>query len=169
MLTHIAFMPLARFLSLAPDPLVVVVSITDSSPRAVRPNLEGYHDALRLEFVDVAEEHVGDAVGSWPVEPTPEEHEKLGELRGERLPALSDALAVRRFLDKHHAAANRLAVLVHCFAGASRSAAVAQWAATNYGIPLEDVAGRGTSASNERVLRLLDLSTRDDEADGVER
>ena len=158
MLSQISFMPLARILTLTPNPDAIVISITDVSPWAIRPNLEGYLDVLRLQFVDVAEEHFGAEVGPWPIEPTHDEHESISGLRGERLPALSDAAAVRHFLDKHHAKAEPTAVLVHCFAGASRSAAVAQWAAATYGIPLEDVAGRGTAESNQRLLRLLDLS-----------
>lgn len=157
MLTQIAFMSLERMLSLAPNPKAIVISITDSSPRAVRPGLTGFRDVLRLEFVDIAEEHVGAAVGSWPDEPTSAAHESISGLRGERVPALSDAVAVRRFLDRHHAASEPTVVLVHCFAGASRSAAIARWAASTFGIPLDDVAGRGTLEANERVLRLLAL------------
>jgi predicted protein tyrosine phosphatase len=158
MLTKIAFMPLAQVLALTPSPHAIVISITDVSPQATRPGLDGFLDVLRLQFVDVAEEHFGAEVGTWPVEPTQDEHESISGLRSERLPALSDATAVRHFLDKHHATTHQTAVLVHCFAGASRSAAVAQWAAGTYGIPLEDVAGRGIAESNQRLLRLLDLS-----------
>jgi predicted protein tyrosine phosphatase len=161
MLTQVSFMPLKRVLSLAPSPQTIVISITDSSPRAARPDLRGYRDVLRLEFVDIAEEHVGAAVGSWPVEPTPDLHESISGLPGERLPALSDALAVRNFLDAHHATAAPTALLVHCFAGASRSAAIAQWASMTYHIPLDDVEARGTSDANERLLRLLALSMKD--------
>jgi predicted protein tyrosine phosphatase len=155
MLTSVTFMSLQRMQSLPPSAQAVVVSVTDSSPHAVRPTLHGYRDVLRLEFLDIAEEHVGAAVRSWPLEPTPQEHERLSEHRGERLPALSDALAIRQFLDAHHGAAEALEVLIHCHAGASRSAAIAAWVAEHYGIPLVDVAGRGTDEANERLGRLL--------------
>ena len=158
MLDEVSFMSLERVLALAPNQSTIVVSITDSSPLAVRPSLEGYRDVLRLEFVDITEEDVGAVVGSWPSEPTTEEHEQISGLRGERLPAVSDAEAVRDFLYKHHLAPERVSVLVHCFAGASRSAAVARWAAATYDIPLDDVAGRGTSQHNKRLSRLLESS-----------
>lgn len=155
MLTRVSFFSLQHMLTLEPSPLAVVISVTDSSPRAARPALQGYRDALRLEFVDVAEEHVNVAVGSWPAEPTLQEHEELSGLRGERLPALSDAVAIRSFLDAHHGTPEPVEVLVHCFAGASRSAAIASWAAEHYDLPLVDVAGRGTNEANERLGRLL--------------
>lgn len=152
-------MSLQRMQSLQPSAKAVVVSVTDSSPHAVRPTLRGYRDVLRLEFLDIAEEHVSAAVGSWPLEPTPQEHERLSEHRGERLPALSDAIAIRQFLDAHHAAAEPVEVLIHCHAGASRSAAIAAWVAEHYRIRLIDVAGRGTDEANERLGRLLRHTT----------
>lgn len=155
MLRQVSFMSLLRLQALAASPHAVVISITDSSTHAVRPALNGYRDALRLEFLDIAEEHVNAAIGSWPLEPTPSEHERLSEHRGERLPALSDALAVRKFLDTYHAAAELVEVLVHCYAGASRSAAIAVWAGEHYGIPLVDVAGCGLDEANARLGRLL--------------
>lgn len=155
MLTRVAFMSQQRLQALRPTPQAIVISITDSAPRAVRPVLDGYCDGLRLEFLDISEEDVNAAVGSWPMEPSQEEHERLSECRGERLPALSDAVAIRRFLDDHHAADRSVEVLVHCFAGASRSAAIAVWAAEHYGIALVDVAGRGTDEANGRPSRLL--------------
>lgn len=158
MLTRVSFMSLQHFQALAASPRAVVISVTDSSPHSVRPALHGYRDALRLEFVDIAEEHVNAPAGSWPLEPTTREHEELSELRGERIPAMSDAVAIRRFLDAHHAAAEPLEVLVQCFAGASRSAAIAVWTAQSYGIPLVDVLGRGTGEANERLGRLLTAS-----------
>lgn len=148
-------MSLQRMQSLPPSAQAIVVSVTDSSPHAIRPTLHGYRDVLRLEFLDIAEEHVNASVGSWPLEPTRQEHEELSGLRGERLPALSDAVAIRRFLDAHHGTPEPIEVLVHCFAGASRSAAIASWAAKHYGLPLVDVAGRGTNEANERLGRLL--------------
>ncbi len=155
MLTQVSFMSLQRVQAMAASPHVVVISVTDSAADAVRPALNGYRDALRLEFVDMAEEHVNAPIGSWPREPTPQEHEALSGLRGERLPAFSDAVAIRRFLDGHHGAAEPLEVVIHCFAGASRSAAIAGWAAEHYSVPLVDAAGRGTDEANERLSRLL--------------
>ncbi len=159
MLRQVSFMSLQRMQALAASPHAVVISITDSSPHAVRPALHGYRDALRLEFLDIAEEHVSAAIGSWPLEPTPSEHERLSEHRGERLPALSDAVAIRQFLDAHHVAKEPIEVLVHCYAGASRSAAIALWAAEHYGIQLVDVATRGLDEANARLGRLLTQST----------
>lgn len=159
MLTRISFMPQARVLALDPFPSTVVISITDSSPYAVRPTLAGFLDVLRLEFVDVAEEQFCVAAGAWPPEPTSEEHEKFSGLLGERIPTLSDAIAIRAFLDKHHNKPEPVAVVVHCFAGASRSAAVAKWAGTVYDVPIDDVERRGTEEANERLLRLLGQTT----------
>jgi len=158
MLKQVSFMSLQRMQALEASKHAIVVSVTDSSPHSVRPQLDGYRDVLRLEFIDITEEHVGAEPGAWPLEPTPLQHEQLTELWGERMPALSDAVAIRTFLDAHHAGIESIEVLVHCFAGASRSAAIAMWAAAYYGVPLVDLSGRGTGEANERLLRLLKLA-----------
>lgn len=141
-----------------PNRQTVVVSITDNSGASARPNFAGFRDVLPLNFIDVSEECVGALPGCWPLQPTPAQHETISGLHGEEVPTLQHAQAIGSFLHRHHASSTRIKVLVHCFAGASRSAAVAQWVARQFEVPLRDPLKRGTRDANPRVTRLLETA-----------
>lgn len=76
----------------------------------------------------------------------------------ERAPELSDAQAIVTFVRKHHHSSEPVRLVVHCYGGVSRSAAVAQWVAVAHGVPLPQL-GDGIhelDRANPRLLRLLD-------------
>ena len=126
----------------------MLISITTPGDRdAIIP--DGYHSVLRLQMDDLYEEVTGDPVGSHPdvgVDGNPVLWHDL------RMPDGNHALKIMGFLcaknyDAHH-------LIVHCHAGISRSAAVAQFVADRFGAELIG-ANPDTSCSNKRLLRLL--------------
>lgn len=158
MLADVRFVSQEAARRFKPSRQTVVVSITDSSGASDRPDFTGFRDVLPLSFVDVSEECVGALPGCWPLQPSTCEHQFLSGLQGEEVPTLGHAQAIGSFLQKHHASSTRIKVLVHCYAGASRSAAVAKWAAQQFDVPLRDPLKRGTRDANLRVMRLLDAA-----------
>lgn len=133
---------------------VVVVSILDKSEEHNRPSLEGFRDVLRLHFEDTYEECKLAELGSWPDEPSDEQHARFAQGRGERVPTLTDAAAIVEFLAKHHGTFDQLTLVAHCQGGISRSAAVASWAAVRYWAPINSV--MTTDWANKRLIRLMD-------------
>lgn len=126
---------------------LAVISITTpgDSPAQIE---KGFHSILRLEFDDLYEENLHEMVGDIP------DASLNGYLlwHNLRLPDINHAIAIINFLDKltcRH-------VIVHCHAGVSRSAAVAQFVADKYGAVLygqhED---SDTKCLNKRIFRLL--------------
>ncbi len=117
--------------ALRPDPDTAVISITDTGAPPARLE-EGFWTVVRLVFDDVTA-------------PTP----WLGRV----LVPISDAQADRlvEFLEHAHGSARRLALVCHCEAGISRSAAVAQFAAERYGLPFDPT----YPFANIEVLRRL--------------
>lgn len=160
MIAQVQFVPLACARTLPPSKDTVVISILDGAQHKHRPSFSQFRDALELTFLDLSEELVGARAGDWPNEPSDDENLLLTDLFGERLPALSDGVATVRFLRKHHRTRQSVNVVVHCFAGASRSAAVAKWTAARFGVPLVDPFGAGTRDANKRVLRMLRAADR---------
>lgn len=132
----------------------IVISILESSESPDRPRLPGFRGVISLEFEDTAEEHHKLEPGAWPDEPTAEEHVKYA-YRGERLPSLSDAERIVRFLEYHHASPDPVKLIVHCHGGISRSAAVAHWVGVRYWIPVTMHEGQSLDRANPRVMRLL--------------
>ena len=155
MLTSIEFTSLEGFRSKRPSLGVVVISILDQSERARerRPNLSGYRSALEMHFEDTSEEVKYAAPGAWPDTPDAVDQARFAQGIGELVPTLRDAERIFEFVQAHHGSAERLTLLVHCFAGLSRSAAVAKWASEAFGVPM--ATDRSTERSNPRLLRLL--------------
>lgn len=155
MFKEVMFLSAEKMAMLKPSVDAVVVSILDNSEEHNRPKLEGFRDVIRLQFEDTYEECKLAKAGSWPDEPTDEEHARFAQGRGERVPTLSDAQAIVAFLDKHHQTFDQLTLVAHCQGGISRSAAVASWAAVRYWAPLVDCM-MTTDWANKRLIRLLD-------------
>jgi predicted protein tyrosine phosphatase len=158
MLTSVQFLKVDQMWELVPCENTVVVSVLDNAESKQRPPLEGFHAALALTFEDSFEECAGDPVGSWSDEPTVEEHfayswRKTGF---ERVLTLSEARRLYAFLAEQQAKPEGLELVVHCFGGVSRSAAIALWVSRKWDVPLEDVNEHGTEYANQRVMRLLD-------------
>lgn len=116
--------------------------------------MRGYAGSLRLGFEDEYEEKLGVCVGEIPdLHPAHENGARIF-YQGNELPDFNDALRVVKFLDRYAAKTERFDLVVHCQAGISRSAAVAQFAADKYGALLAG-ANPDTSGANRRLLRLL--------------
>lgn len=93
-----------------------VISIGE--PDVTKPNIRaGWHDVLPLSFHDVD-----------PDKPIESQSEYT-------LMATSDAVEIVEYVRK--VAPNVDAILVHCKAGISRSAAVAKWIAEQYELPFD--------------------------------
>lgn len=155
MLKSVEFMSLKAMRALLPNEAVAVISIHDSSTIRDLPTFDGFLDVLRLNMLDVCEEHMGQAPGTWAGEPSLAQHSEYCGIDENYAPALSHAKAIRAFFDNLHAHTEELDLVVHCSAGISRSAAVAGWASERFGVKLYDRAGKGLGEANPRITRLL--------------
>lgn len=116
MLKEIHFVSYQQFLALQGRADTIAISITDRLYEGTVA--EGYHDVLRLQFADYD-----------PVRDTP--------LTCQHPFTPVHAALVREWITVHHAAAVPLILLVHCWAGISRSAAIAWWAHQKFGAALK--------------------------------
>ena len=132
-----------------------MVSIHDSATIQDLPDFDGFLDVLRVNMLDVCEEDMRQAPGTWVEEPSPRQHTEYCGIAGNYAPSLSHARAIRTFVDDLHARTEHLDLLVHCSAGISRSAAVAGWTSERFGVTLHDREGKGLKNANKRITRLL--------------
>lgn len=156
MIKEICFCPIDGVNSFKQIRPTVLISILDKGERAKRESTikySGFIDVLKLSFEDTYEE-VKLSSKLWEDEPSEEEHALHAMDKGERAPTLSDALEIKNFFLKHHGNQEEIDLLVHCYGGISRSAAVAYFLSTKFFIPLNTC--RCTDSSNKRVLRLLE-------------
>lgn len=156
MFKDITFLPVDQMKGLRPSLDTVVVSVLDRSEAYARPRLGGFRSVLQLEFEDTYEELKCAAPGSWPDEPSDEEHARFAQGAGERVPTLTDAARIVEFLHRHHRDATPLTLVAHCFGGVSRSAAIAHWASVRFWVPIRYTKLKTTDHANRRLLRLLD-------------
>ncbi|MDO9176968.1 MAG: hypothetical protein Q7U16_01390 [Agitococcus sp.] len=156
MITDIKFYDISRIKKLKRRSDTVVISVLDVSELAARPKLGGFGGVLCLQFEDTYEEGKLASPGSWPDNPTAEEHVTLAQGKGERVPTLDDANRIVGFLREQHAKNQPLKLAVHCYGGISRSAAIAQWAALYFWVPLTVLPHQSLHYANPRVTRLLD-------------
>lgn len=155
MITSIQFLSLEEFLQVEASPQVVVVSVLDHSEAHRRPALTGFGDVLALEFEDAWE----DEGIRWPDDPTPEQHTLFAGGLAEVVPSLAHARDIHAFVMRHHRSAKASSLVVHCYGGISRSAAIAQWFASVLWVPLSNPHERDTDHANPRLLRLLDKAS----------
>lgn len=155
MIKEILFLSVDQMKAVRPNLATVVVSILDRSEASYRPRLANFRSVLTLSFEDTYEELKLAKPGSWPDEPTPEEHARFAQGRGEEVPTLTDAQRIADFVRRHHAASEPLTLIAHCYGGVSRSAAVAHWANEICGAPLGNEGMKTTEHANKRLLRLL--------------
>ena len=160
MIHTVRFMSLDQARKLTPNRETLMVSILDLEERQAHrlPRLAGYRSVLSLNFEDTAEEGKLAEPGSWPDEPSDDEHARFAQRRGERVPTLVDANRILEFAKAHHGSDERLSMVVHCKAGVSRSAAVAKWVIDFTGADLCDTVRMSTERANPRLLRLLDTA-----------
>lgn len=156
MLTDVLFLSIREARALKPSLSTAVISILDHSEEHQRPKrLRSFKDWLILDFHDVYEMP---GQPHWPDRLSEQEHRHACGVEGERAPELADALAIVKFVRKHHHSSEQTRLVVHCHGGISRSAGVAQWVAATHGVPLPQL-GDGVhelDRANPRLLRLLD-------------
>lgn len=158
MIEDIAFYSLEEVRRVAPAEDLAVISVLDRSEAAQRPSFDGFGRVLRLQFEDTAEESKLARAGQWPDEPTEEEHRRFAQGQGERVPTLTDALAIVAFLRCCFEEPKAWRIAIHCYGGISRSAAIAEWAAVRYWKPLNTQGRTNTDYANPRLLRLLGVA-----------
>lgn len=158
MITEIDFLSVDKMKAVKPQLDTIVVSILDCSENHRRPVLRGFRSVLCLSFEDTYEEAKLAAAGDWPDEPSVLEHKKFAQRAGEKIPALSDALNIVSFLRKHQESCEPLKLVVHCFGGISRSAAIAMWACETFHVSISNAGARASGRANKRVLRLLEAA-----------
>ena len=156
MLTKIKFFGLEDLERYAPEGDAVIISVLSRQEELHRPTFVRYRDALILQFDDTTEEHFNALPGSWPATMADEDHAKAVHEPGGRAPEAIDAERIRDFVSQYHASPNKYELVVHCFAGISRSAAIALWASVRHWIPLDTSAS--TDDANKRLLRLLEAA-----------
>lgn len=154
MFKEILFLGVDSMRHIRPSQSTVVISILDRSEAESRPRLGGFRGVLTLEFEDTYEEIKLAKPGSWPDDPTDDEHVQFAQGQGERVPTLTDATKIIEFLKKHNSSPETFTLVVHCYGGISRSAAVASWAAVRYWVPIATM--RSTDYANKRLMRLMD-------------
>lgn len=133
MLKRVHFIPLAQAEKLTGRPDVIVISIHD---RHFLPNLRsGFRDVLRLHFDDYDQERDG-----------------MDALQDSFTPEQADTL--KWWLEPYLRANTEFTLLVHCYAGISRSAAIAWWAHKAHGLEL--MTDYPAWYLNRHVLRILD-------------
>lgn len=161
MFDSVLFLSRPELLKLQPDHDTVVISL--ASPNAPANLEQGWRATLQLEFDDLCESVLGVPVGSIP---DAEEGHLVREFFGAiyRLPDAHHAQAIVGFLEAQEGGCSDfVSVIVHCDHGISRSAAVAQFVADRYGVPILNtevewqsrVAMPDTTRANPRLLRLL--------------
>lgn len=165
MYESVVFLSRLEALGLLPDPDAVMISLI--VPNALVCFAPGWKAVLQLEIDDIYEEALGMAAGSIPDELVHFVHEFGAPNYGMaiyRLPNAAHAKAIAKFLAQHEGGCCVFRrVIVHCNQGKSRSAAVAQFVADKYNVPLlnadpawqDRVAMPDTSRANPRLLRLL--------------
>lgn len=159
MLIDTQILSAAEMQQVRPSSNTIVVSILDRSEEIFRPELKGFRDTLTLCFEDVSEEAWGDEPGSWPDAPDRFDHARFTTGVGERIPTLEDARRIVEFLLQHHRSEERIHLVVHCYAGISRSAAVGLWVARRLYVPIIDGGTKSCDGANRRLLRLLDKAS----------
>lgn len=156
MLKDIHFMGHREANFLEPRWDTVVISILDPTEEEVRPpQLHEFRDALELTFVDVFE---GPSEQSWPDQMSAKEHAAATSMATGKAADIGDAKRLVEFIHRYHESPEEIRLVVHCYGGVSRSAAVAKWAGQTYAVPLPQL-NEGIcdlEGANPRVMRLLE-------------
>lgn len=155
MITEAFFMGVEQARRLAPSANTVIISMLDQSEEIERPkHLDEFKDCLAMHFFDATEQYYED---EWPDQLSDQQHVDVCGSVFERAPELDDARRIVEFLDRHHQDAAPIVLIAHCYAGISRSAAVAQFAEMTYGARLPQVEDclKSTGGASSRLLRLM--------------
>jgi predicted protein tyrosine phosphatase len=135
MISEIHFISYVQMIDLRGDPSSVVISISDVLYEAQIPI--GFHDVLRLNFADIDPSIDGEHARDDLFNATQANHVKSWTLQHEKAPKV-------------------LKLIVHCWAGISRSAAIAWWAHQTLSAPI--LTDYPSYHLNRHVLACLDSS-----------
>lgn len=166
MIKSVSFCGVSSVKGLSPRRSIALISILDDDERFERPPLYGFAKILSQDHVDFSEEKsklplesVDDATGLLANGASPVE--------GHRVFCARDAIEIVEFVEDCIADDRTLELIIHCYAGVSRSAAVAKFVCEHYGLALST--NRDISDANPRVGRLLkkvfDMRPRDNALD----
>lgn len=144
-----------------PKGRAAVISILDYSERGYQPSLTDFAAVLMLEFEDVSD---GSPVlfGKTLPDDAPIGQDRCPHNVEERFCTLRDARLIHEFVERVSNDPRVQTLYVHCFAGQSRSAAVAQYFLEKYASKVADAGfgNRSTAAMNKRLYRLLSITDR---------
>lgn len=129
-----------------------LISILDASEEYSRPDVCVFADALVLQFQDVSEESKK-CFEDFGDHPDSQTTAKYTDGPAETLFNAAHAKTIIEFFDKCRGNSQVQTLAVHCYAGLSRSAAVAQFLSDTFGVDLDSC--KGTAGANPRVLRVL--------------
>jgi len=128
---HVDFFPEDVLVNMPGDEYTGVISICDIDHNVDRLFDHRWAQVLRLKFDDI--DH-----------PRPHYH----------LFTETQARHILQWLEKH--AGSLLAIYVHCWAGVSRSAAVARFIARKYGLPFDEAKGKSYNRYVYSMLESVD-------------
>lgn len=157
MIHDVTFLSLAKMRSVTPRRDTVVISILDPEERASHrlPRLAGFRSVLSLDFEDTFEEMKLAHPGDWDDEPTTTDNKRYCQRVGHSIPSLVHAQQILDFVAGHADSDECLRLLVHCYAGVSRSGAVARWAGEFLELGGDPPWEQRAPRANPRVLRLM--------------
>jgi len=158
MLKEVLFMGVREASRLEPSHTTVIISILDQFEEHNRPpRLREFKDYLILNFVDTSEQP---GEPHWPDRMSEAEHRAACTWDEDQAPELADAQRIVEFVNRHHRAAEAVTLVVHCYGGVSRSAAVAQWVGETLGVSMPQLGNdiHTLEGANPLVLRLLHMT-----------
>lgn len=124
--------------TIGPWPDWALISISDPNPYGGKPKIQsGWAEVLRMEFTDT------DIVRYAPPE-------------DETIAVMTHEQAVRMVEFISQVASKVEGIVVHCLAGTSRSAAVAEYIAMNFKLPFSD----NYDKFNKHVFELLKITSK---------
>jgi predicted protein tyrosine phosphatase len=157
----------ARGLRPKADTLLISILGRQEAHTRRRPVLSGWRSVLLMEFEDASEEAVMAKPGSWPLEPTDEDNDQiLGRHRGQ-VPSMRHARQIVEFLKSHHGSGEDLNLIVHCYAGVSRSVMVASKVCDWCGLESTKDLENRLEYANKRLGRLLEVARAECDLDAV--
>ena len=155
MLKEVLFIGVREASRLEPSQTTVIISILDQFEEHNRPpRLHEFKEHLILNFVDTFEKP-GEPY--WQDRMSEAEHRAACTCDEDRAPELIDAQRIVEFVNRHHRSTEAVTLVVHCYGGVSRSAAVGQWVGETLGVALPQLEDgiHTLEGANPRVLRLL--------------
>ncbi len=157
----------ARGLRPRTDTLLISILGRQEAHNRRRPVLSGWRSVLLMEFEDASEEAVMAKPDAWPLEPTDQENDHILRSHLGHVPSMKHARQIVEFIKKHHVANEDLNLVVHCYAGVSRSVMVASKVSEWCGIEPNESLENRLEYANKRLGRLMELARVECDHDAV--